>query len=78
MYYVTLATAHPAKFSRAVKMALGEEEGFHFKYMLPPQFVGLEDLSRRVTHIKKSDGLDGVRRVIVEEVRKELEANESV
>lgn len=78
VYYVTLATAHPAKFSRAVEMALGEEEGFHFKDMLPPQFVGLEDLPRRVTHIKKSDGLDGVRRVIVEEVRKELEANRSV
>ncbi len=75
VYHVTLATAHPAKFSRAVGMALGEEEGFHFKDMLPPQFVGLEDLPRRVTLVKKSDGLDGVKRVIVEEVRKELEAN---
>ena len=77
VHHVSLATAHPAKFSRAVEMALGEEEGFHFKDVLPPQFVGLEDLPRRVTHVKKSDGLDGVRRVIVEEVRKELEANGS-
>ncbi|KAL9066545.1 MAG: hypothetical protein Q9161_007520 [Pseudevernia consocians] len=77
VHHVSLATAHPAKFGRAVEMALGEEEGFHFKDVLPPQFVGLEDLPRRVTHVKKSDGLDGVRRVIVEEVRKELEANGS-
>lgn len=78
VHHVALATAHPAKFSRAVEMALGEEEGFHFRDVLPPQFVGLEDLPRRVTHVKKSDGLDGVKRVIVEEVRKELEANGSV
>lgn len=77
VYYISLATAHPAKFSRAVEMALGEEEGFHFKDMLPPQLVGLEDLPRRVTHVKKSDGLDGVKRVIVEEVRKDLETKGS-
>ncbi|KAM0801605.1 threonine synthase [Usnea florida] len=74
VHHVALATAHPAKFSRAVEMALGEEEGFHFKDILPPQFVGLEDLPRRVTRVKKSEGLDGVKRVIIEEVRKELEA----
>ncbi|KAL9099896.1 MAG: hypothetical protein Q9163_004671 [Psora crenata] len=77
VHHVALATAHPAKFSRAVELALGEEEGFHFKDMLPPQFVGLEDLPRRVTRVKKSDGLDGVKRVIVEEVKKELWAKGS-
>lgn len=76
-HHVALATAHPAKFSRAVEMALGEEKGFRFKDLLPPQLVGLEDLPRRVTHVKMIDGLDGVRRVIIEEVRKELEAHGS-
>ena len=77
-YHVALATAHPAKFSRAVEMALGEENGFHFKDMLPPQFVGLEDLPRRVTHIRKREGMEAVRNFIVDEVRKELEAIRSV
>ena len=77
VHHVALATAHPAKFSRAVEMALGEEKGFHFKDILPPQFVALEDMPRRVTRVKKSDGLDGVKRVIIEEVRRELEATGS-
>ena len=45
--------------------------------MLLPQFEKLGDLPRRVTHGKKSDRLEEVRRVVVEVVRKELEANGS-
>ena len=48
--HVVLATAHPDNFSRAVEIALGEEEGFHFKDVIPPQMVGSEGLPR------KSDG----------------------
>ena len=69
MHHVALATAHPAKFSRAVEMGLGGKERFHFKDVLSPQFEGLEDLPRTVTRVKKSDGLDGV--------RKDLEVNGS-
>ena len=72
VFNVALATAHPAKFGNAVEMALREEKGFQFKDVLPEQFVGLEDLPRRVTHVQKSGGLEGIRNLIVKEVEKEL------
>ena len=72
VHHVALATAHPAKFSKAVEMALKEEEGFHFKDILPQQFVGLEDLPKRVIHIQRSEGLEGIRRIIVDKVEDEL------
>lgn len=74
MHHVALRTGHPAKLSRAVEMALGEEVGFHSNDVIPPQLVGFQDLPRRVTSVKKSDGLYGMKKFIVEEVRKELEA----
>lgn len=69
---VALSTAHPAKFGHAVEMALEKEKGFQFEDVLPSQFVGLKDLPRRLTHVQKRDGLDGVRMVIVDEVNKKL------
>lgn len=69
---VALSTAHPAKFSHAVEMALEKEKGFQFKDVLPSQFVGLEDLPRRLMHVQKRCGLDGIRMIIVDEVKKEL------
>lgn len=75
VHNVALATAHPAKFSSAVEMALKDEKQFLFKDVLPKQFVGLEDLPKRVTHIQMSGGLDGVRKTIVDQVRKGLEIN---
>lgn len=77
VYNVALATAHPAKFSSAVEMALADADGFHFKDILPPQFVGLEDLPRRLKHVQKSGGLDGLRKVIVDEVKKALDVRHS-
>jgi threonine synthase len=68
---VALSTAHPAKFSYAVELALQKEEGFQFKDILPPQLSGLDGLPRRVIHVRRSDGLDGIRKVIMEEVGKE-------
>ncbi|KAL9616579.1 MAG: hypothetical protein Q9160_008559 [Pyrenula sp. 1 TL-2023] len=69
---VALSTAHPAKFSRAVQMALAEEKGFHFQQdVLPPQLAGLKDLPKRIIHVQRSGGLDGIRKVIMEEMEKE-------
>ena len=74
---VALSTAHPAKFSRAVEMALGNHEGFQFRDILPPQFIGLEDLPRRQIHVQKSGNLDGIRKILIDEVKKELERQHS-
>lgn len=71
VHIVALSTAHPAKFSHAVKLALVEEKGFKFNDIIPSQFVGMEDLPRRLRYIRKSGGLDSVRAIIVEEVEKE-------
>lgn len=52
---ITLATAHPAKFSNAVDMALSEfsSEGYHFETdVLPVEFKGLLDAKQRVTLVK--------------------------
>ena len=62
--HISLATAHPAKFSKAVQEALKEETGFVFQHILPEQFRGIEDLPKRKTLFKKSDGLEGMRREI--------------
>ncbi|QDS72680.1 hypothetical protein FKW77_003029 [Venturia effusa] len=70
--HVALATAHPAKFSNAVELALSKQSGFDFKSVLPKEFVGLEDLPRRVTDVKRSEGLEGVRKLVIAEVEAEL------
>ena len=77
IHYVALSTAHPAKFSHAVEMALAEEKGFQFNEILPPQFLGLETLPRRIIHVQKSGGLDSVRKIIIDEVQKELNRKSS-
>ncbi|KAL8825219.1 MAG: hypothetical protein Q9170_007879 [Blastenia crenularia] len=68
IHHIALATAHPAKFSSAVEMALKEEPGFKFENILPKEFEKLHQLPKRVTEIKKSDGLEGLRRLIRERV----------
>ena len=75
-HHISLSTAHPAKFSRAVDMALQGEKGYSFDLVLPEEFRGLEDKPRRVSNVKKSDGWEGVRRVVVAEVEAELSAAE--
>ncbi|KAL8930730.1 MAG: hypothetical protein Q9208_000271 [Pyrenodesmia sp. 3 TL-2023] len=72
VYNVALATAHPAKFSNAVELALKDEKAFHFREILPEQFVGMEELPKRVRYVKKSEGLDGLRNLIVDDVAKEM------
>ena len=72
IHNVALSTAHPAKFDHAVEMALAEEKEFQFKDILASQFLGLESLSRRVIHVQRSSGLDDVRKIVMNEVEKEL------
>ena len=66
--HIALATAHPAKFSKAVEEALKAENDFRFQDLLPEQFQGLEELPRRKTLIKKSDGIEGMRKQIRDRV----------
>ena len=77
IHYVALSTAHPAKFSHTVELALAGEKEFHFNEILPPQLSGLDHLPRRVIHVHKSDGLAGIRKVIMDEVEKELKKTSS-
>lgn len=64
VHHISLSTAHPAKFSSAVELALKDEKDFEFSALLPEQFQGLEDLPRRLTDVKKSEGFEGVRSLI--------------
>ena len=68
---VALATAHPAKFAKAVEMALLGEKGFQFKDILPPQFMGLEEKPKRLRHVRRSEGFESLKELIVEEVERE-------
>lgn len=75
-HHISLATAHPAKFANAVQDALEGEKDYSWEKVEPQEFKGLEDKPRRVSHVKKSDGWEGVRRVVVAEVEAELQAAE--
>lgn len=77
VFNVALATAHPAKFSNAVSLALKDSPTFNFSKILPAEFIGMEDLPKRITYVKKSEGLDGLRKLIVEEVEKEKTLGEA-
>ena len=72
IHYISLATAHPAKFANAVDLALRGEKGFDFeKEVLPEEFVDLEKKEKRIRSVARSEGLPGVRAIIIEEVEKE-------
>ncbi|PSN73153.1 threonine synthase-like protein [Corynespora cassiicola Philippines] len=75
-HHISLATAHPAKFSNAVERALPNDKAYFEEKVLPEEFKGLEDKPRRVSMVKKSDGWEGVRRVVIAEVEAELQAAE--
>ncbi|KAG9077949.1 threonine synthase [Ceratobasidium sp. UAMH 11750] len=61
---VVLATAHPAKFSAAVELALSSHNTFNFERdVLPEEFKGLLQRERRVVQV---GGLADVRKVIEE------------
>ena len=71
-HHIALATAHPAKFATAVDLALGTENGFRFEDVMPIEFLGLEKRKRRVRAVGKGEGIEGVRRIIVDEVAREI------
>lgn len=68
-HHIALATAHPAKFSSAVELALQGQNGFEFQSLLPEQFKGLESLPRKVTAVQKTAGIEGLRSLICSRVR---------
>lgn len=64
--WVTLSTAHPAKFSGAVDLALGDIEGYSFEGKVrPEEFVGLEQRERRFKVVDTVDA-ELVKKVIEE------------
>ena len=67
-HHVSLATAHPAKFSSAVERALEGEAGFEFQALLPKEFKGLMEAETRVRHAKKANGFKGIRAIVREKV----------
>ncbi|KAF2842267.1 threonine synthase-like protein [Patellaria atrata CBS 101060] len=70
-HHITLATAHPAKFSHAVEKALHGSSSFTFEKVLPEQFIGLEEKEKRLTDVRKELGMEGVREIVVREVEEE-------
>ncbi|KAF4126395.1 threonine synthase [Geosmithia morbida] len=73
--HISLATAHPAKFSGAVDMALRGEEGFDFeKKVLPSEFVGLEKKEKRVSSV--DNDFVKVRELVKAQVEQELKASQ--
>jgi threonine synthase len=75
--HVALATAHPAKFPKAVELALddGQHLGFNFERdVLPEEFKGLLELPRRVTRVGADESWVVVRKIVMEKVERELEA----
>ena len=75
-HHIALATAHPAKFANAVELALPEQKEYFYEKVLPVEFKGLEDKPRRVSHVAKSEGWQGVRKVVIAEVEAERQAAE--
>ena len=69
-HHIALATAHPAKFSHAVELALKDVPDFSFESVLPEQFVGMEDLPKRITPSKAD--WKAVRDIVIKEVEEEL------
>ncbi|GJN85053.1 threonine synthase [Purpureocillium lilacinum] len=71
VHHISLSTAHPAKFSGAVDMALREEEGFDFeKQVLPTEFIGLDKKEKRVSDVEND--WQKVRDLVKAQVEQEL------
>ncbi|KAJ7507283.1 tryptophan synthase beta subunit-like PLP-dependent enzyme [Mycena galericulata] len=63
-YQIMLSTAHPAKFSEAVTLALRGHPNFNFEQtVLPAEFVGLLEKKRNVIEVQRPD-IDLVKAVI--------------
>lgn len=73
MPHIALSTAHPAKFSAAVNVALKDQEGFDFEgEVLPREFVGLDKKEKRVGDAPND--WKAVRELVKRQVEEELRA----
>jgi threonine synthase len=71
MPHISLSTAHPAKFSEAVKLALKHENSFDFeKRVLPPELIGLAQMEKRVTMVENS--WETVREIVKKQVAEDM------
>lgn len=71
--HISLSTAHPAKFSAAVSLALKDEREFNFDVqVLPEEFVDLHTRKTRVTTVENS--WEEVREIVKRVVDEDLEA----
>lgn len=55
VYTIALSTAHPAKFSGAVDMALHDVPGYSFAQIMPKEFEGMLEKERRVLSVPRPD-----------------------
>lgn len=53
--YVSLSTAHPAKFSEVVNEALGDIPGYSFDNVLPAELKNLSTLQKRIINVETAD-----------------------
>ncbi|ODV60254.1 threonine synthase THR4 [Ascoidea rubescens DSM 1968] len=70
-YYISLSTAHPAKFADAVNEALEENKGYNFDNdVLPEELKSLGKEGRRVTFVD-DNSVSEVKKVIIEKLAEE-------
>src|SRR5690606_13555698 len=68
--FISLSTAHPAKFNHAVDLALKDVEGYGFEELVrPKEFLGLEQREKRCSVLDRAD-----KELVKELIDKELEA----
>lgn len=72
--WITLATAHPAKFSSAVDLALSSSDSsFNFdRDVLPDELRALEKMEKRITKVQGEKGV----RELIERVKRGKEAEQ--
>lgn len=69
--HIAMSTAHPAKFSEAVKLALKDESTFDFETtVLPPQLSRLAEMEKRVTTVENS--WKTVKEIVKEQVARDM------
>lgn len=65
--WVTLSTAHPAKFSSAVELALESSSSFNFdRDVLPEELRQLESMEKRIFKVQGEQGV----RDLIERVKR--------
>lgn len=69
--HISLSTAHPGKFTEAVKLALKDSPGFDFEEsVLAPELNALIDMPKRVLEVKNS--WESVRDVVEKQVAMDI------